>query len=26
LIGLYLTYVGWVAKPAEQDRPVAAGS
>jgi hypothetical protein len=26
LIGLYLTYVGWVAKPAGQDRPDAAGS
>ena len=24
--GLYLTYVGWVAKPAEQGRPDAAGS
>jgi hypothetical protein len=26
LVGLYLTYVGWVAKPAEQGRPDAAGS
>ncbi len=26
LIGLYLTYVGWVARPAGQDRPDAAGS
>ena len=25
LVGLYLTYVGWIAKPAEQDRPDAAG-
>ncbi|GLE50863.1 hypothetical protein ATCCBAA256_04500 [Mycobacterium montefiorense] len=26
LVGLYLTYVGWVAKPVEQDRANAAGS
>jgi hypothetical protein len=26
LVGLYLTYVGWVPKPAEQGRPDAAGS
>ncbi len=26
LVGAYLTYVGWVAKPAEQGRPDAAGS
>ncbi|GBG36680.1 hypothetical protein [Mycobacterium montefiorense] len=26
LVGLYLTYVGWVAKPVEQDRADAAGS
>jgi hypothetical protein len=25
MVGLYLTYVGWIAKPAEQDRPDAAG-
>lgn len=25
LVGLYLTYVGWIAKPREQDRPDAAG-
>jgi hypothetical protein len=25
LVGLYLTYVGWIAKPAEQGRPDAAG-
>jgi hypothetical protein len=26
LVGLYLTYVGWFPKPAEQGRPDAAGS
>ncbi|WAC90379.1 hypothetical protein [Mycobacterium sp. Aquia_213] len=26
LVGLYLTYVGWIAKPAEQNQPDAAGS
>jgi hypothetical protein len=26
LVGLYLTYAGWIAKPAEQDRADAAGS
>jgi hypothetical protein len=26
LVGLYLTYVGWIANPAGQDRPDAAGS
>jgi hypothetical protein len=26
LVGLYLTYVGWVPKPVEQGRPDAAGS
>jgi hypothetical protein len=26
LVGAYLTYVGWVAKPAEQGQPGAAGS
>ncbi|CDO87491.1 hypothetical protein AWC29_18990 [Mycobacterium triplex] len=26
LVGLYLTYVGWIAKPAEPDRADAAGS
>jgi hypothetical protein len=26
LVGLYLTYVGWIPKPAEQGRPDAAGS
>ncbi len=25
LVGLYLTYVGWIAKPKQQDRPDAAG-
>jgi hypothetical protein len=26
LVGLYLTYAGWIAKPAKRDRPDAAGS
>jgi hypothetical protein len=26
LVGLYLSYVGWIAKPAEQSRPDAASS
>ncbi|WAJ46538.1 hypothetical protein OK015_08800 [Mycobacterium sp. Aquia_216] len=26
LVGAYLTYVGWIAKPAEQDRANAASS
>jgi hypothetical protein len=25
LVGLYLSYVGWIAKPAGQDQPDAAG-
>ncbi len=25
LVGLYLTYVGWIAKPTEQGQPDAAG-
>ena len=26
LVGLYLTYAGWIAKPTKRDRPDAAGS
>jgi hypothetical protein len=26
LVGLYLTYAGWIATPAKRDRPDAAGS